>query len=181
MSRPLFAVVKLSLSSTLLATALPRYAPSLIARRQLVPVSRKSRGILEEAKICRPQRGFSREPTERGRHSTLASFGIEAAVDMDTVDKFQGQEAPIAIYSMATSTHADAPRGMDFLYSLNRFNVATSRAKCLSILVGSPRLFETECRTPRQMRLANAFCRYLELARPVGAAHWVGPLHPLSG
>jgi uncharacterized protein len=81
-----------------------------------------------------------------------------------TVDKFQGQEAPIVIYSMTTSTHADAPRGMNFLYSLNRLNVATSRAKALSILVCSPSLFEPECRTPDQMRMANAFCRYLELA-----------------
>jgi uncharacterized protein len=55
-----------------------------------------------------------------------------------TVDKFQGQEAPIAIYSTATSSYADAPRGMEFLYSLNRLNVATSRAKCASILVASP-------------------------------------------
>src|SRR5204862_6779035 len=62
-----------------------------------------------------------------------------------TVDKFQGQEAPIVIYSMTTSTHADAPRGMNFLYSLNRLNVATSRARCLSILVCSPALFEPEC------------------------------------
>jgi uncharacterized protein len=81
-----------------------------------------------------------------------------------TVDKFQGQEAAIAIYSMATSSHADAPRGMEFLYSPNRLNVATSRAKCLSILVGSPSVFEADCRTPRQMQLANAFCRYLEVA-----------------
>jgi predicted RecB family nuclease len=81
-----------------------------------------------------------------------------------TVDKFQGQEAPIVIYSMATSSHSDAPRGMEFLYSLNRLNVATSRAKCLCILVASPRLFQAECRTPRQMQLLNAFCRYLELA-----------------
>ena len=82
-----------------------------------------------------------------------------------TVDKFQGQEAPIVIYSMTTSTHADAPRGMNFLYSLNRLNVATSRAKALSILVCSPALFEPECRTPEQMQMANAFCRYLEMAR----------------
>ena len=84
-----------------------------------------------------------------------------------TVDKFQGQEAPIAIYSMATSSHADAPRGMEFLYSLNRLNVATSRAKCVSILVGSPELFEAECRTPRQIQLANAFCRFLELSAEI--------------
>lgn len=82
-----------------------------------------------------------------------------------TVDKFQGQEAAIAIYSTATSSHADAPRGMEFLYSLNRLNVATSRAKCLSILVGSPQIFEAECRNPRQIQLANAFCRYLEIAQ----------------
>ncbi|WFU34288.1 TM0106 family RecB-like putative nuclease [Bradyrhizobium brasilense] len=81
-----------------------------------------------------------------------------------TVDKFQGQEAPIVIYSMATSSHADAPRGMEFLYSANRLNVAVSRAKCICIVVASPRLFEAECRTPRQMQLANAFCRYAEMA-----------------
>ncbi len=82
-----------------------------------------------------------------------------------TVDKFQGQVAPISIYSMATSSHADAPRGIEFLYSLNRLNVATSRAKCLSISVAAPQVFEMECRTPHQMRLANAFCRYLEMAQ----------------
>ena len=81
-----------------------------------------------------------------------------------TVDKFQGQEAPVVIYSMATSTPEDAPHGMEFLYSLNRLNVATSRARCVSVLVGSPALFAPECRTPRQMRLANGFCRYRELA-----------------
>ncbi|MCB1013222.1 MAG: AAA family ATPase, partial [Microthrixaceae bacterium] len=84
-----------------------------------------------------------------------------------TVDKFQGQEAPVVIYSMATSTPDEAPRGMEFLYSLNRLNVATSRARCMCILVANPRLFEPECRTPRQMQLANAFCRYLELARTI--------------
>jgi uncharacterized protein len=84
-----------------------------------------------------------------------------------TVDKFQGQEAPIVIYSMTTSSHADAPRGMEFLYSLNRLNVATSRAKCVCVLVGSPSVFEVSCRTPRQMQLANAFCRYLEMATPI--------------
>jgi superfamily I DNA and/or RNA helicase len=84
---------------------------------------------------------------------------------IDTVDKFQGQEAPIVIYSMTTSSHLDAPRGMEFLYSANRLNVATSRAKCICVVVvASPRIFEAECRTPRQMQLANAFCRYLEMA-----------------
>jgi uncharacterized protein len=88
-------------------------------------------------------------------------------VKIGTVDKFQGQEAPVVIYSMATSSPEDAPRGMEFLYSLNRFNVATSRARCSVILVANPRLFEPECQTPRQMKLANVLCRFLEMARLV--------------
>jgi uncharacterized protein len=84
-----------------------------------------------------------------------------------TVDKFQGQEAPVVIYSMTTSSPEDAPRGMEFLYSLNRLNVATSRAMTAVILVGSPKLFEPECRTPRQMQLANALCAYREMATEV--------------
>ncbi len=81
-----------------------------------------------------------------------------------TVDKFQGQEAPISIYSMATSSADEAPRGMEFLYSLNRLNVATSRAKCLAVVVASPGLLAVRCRTPRQMHLANALARLFEMA-----------------
>jgi uncharacterized protein len=81
-----------------------------------------------------------------------------------TVDKFQGQEAPAVIYSLTTSSPEEAPRGMEFLYSLNRLNVATSRAKSAVIVVGNRRLFEPECRTPRQMQLANALCAYREMA-----------------
>jgi predicted RecB family nuclease len=81
-----------------------------------------------------------------------------------TVDKFQGQEAPIVFYSMATSSPDDAPRGMEFLYSLHRLNVATSRAQALCVVVASPRLLNPGCRSPRQMELANALCRYVELA-----------------
>jgi hypothetical protein len=82
--------------------------------------------------------------------------GLPAGARVGTVDRFQGQEAPIVIYSMTTSTPEDAPRGMEFLYSPNRFNVATSRAQCACIVVGSPRLFEPDCQSPRQMKLANA-------------------------
>ena len=84
-----------------------------------------------------------------------------------TVDRFQGQEAPVVIYSMTSSSADDAPRGMEFLYNRFRFNVATSRARALCILVGSPELFRPECRTPAQMRMANGFCRYRELAEVV--------------
>jgi uncharacterized protein len=88
-------------------------------------------------------------------------------VQVGTVDKFQGQEAAVVIYSMTASSSEDAPRGMEFLYNLNRFNVATSRAHCACIVVGSPRLFAPECRTPHQMELANALCRYAELCEHV--------------
>ena len=82
-----------------------------------------------------------------------------------TVDKFQGREAAISIYSMATSAPDDAPRGMEFLYSLNRLNVATSRAKALAAVVCSPRLLGARCHTPRQVQLANALCRFVEMER----------------
>jgi uncharacterized protein len=88
---------------------------------------------------------------------------LPKGVQIGTVDKFQGREAPIVFYSMATSTPEDAPRGMEFLYSLDRLNVAVSRARCISVIVASPRLFEVECRNPRQIELANGFCRYLEM------------------
>ena len=81
-----------------------------------------------------------------------------------TVDRFQGQEAAVVICSMATSTADDAPRGMGFLYSRNRLNVATSRARCAVIMVASPALFTPGCQTPGQMKLANAWCRFAELA-----------------
>jgi uncharacterized protein len=86
-------------------------------------------------------------------------------VPVGTVDKVQGQTAAVVIYSMTTSRPEDAPRGLEFLFSLNRLNVATSRARCAVFVVCSPLVLEPECRTPRQMHLANALCRYRELAR----------------
>ena len=85
-------------------------------------------------------------------------------IRVGTVDKFQGQQAPVVIYSLTTSRPEDAPRGMEFLYSANRLNVATSRAQGAVVMVGSPRLFAPDCNTPNQMKLANAFCLFLESA-----------------
>jgi predicted RecB family nuclease len=79
-----------------------------------------------------------------------------------TVDKFQGQEAPVSIYSMATSSPEDAPRGMGFLYSRHRLNVATSRARCIAVVVAEPAILRVRARTPEQMRLANALCQFVE-------------------
>jgi uncharacterized protein len=92
---------------------------------------------------------------------------VPEGVDVGTVDRFQGQEARVVLYSMASSSGDDVPRGLDFLLSRNRFNVAVSRAQCLAYLVCSPRLLEVDCRTIEHMRLANALCRFVELASPL--------------
>jgi uncharacterized protein len=89
---------------------------------------------------------------------------LPAGARIGTVDKFQGQQAPVTIYSMASSSPEDAPRGMEFLYSRNRLNVAVSRAQGLAIVVASPALFHVRCKTPDQMRLANALCLFQEMA-----------------
>lgn len=86
-----------------------------------------------------------------------------------TVDKFQGQEAPVVIYSMTSSSASDAPRGIDFLYDLHRLNVAVSRAQALAVVVASPALLDAEVTTPEQLRRVSALCRLRELAAPVTA------------
>lgn len=86
-------------------------------------------------------------------------------IEIGTVDKFQGQEAPIVIYSVESSSTEDAPRGMDFLYSPNRFNVAVSRAQIAFILVSNPLIFEADCKSSSEMKLANPYCRYIELSK----------------
>ena len=91
-----------------------------------------------------------------------------------TVDKFQGQEAPVVVYSMTSSSKEDAPLGMEFLYSLNRLNVATSRAKCLAIVVASPALLDPPCTSIRQMELANALACYYERAQCLQAQNSAG-------
>jgi uncharacterized protein len=75
-----------------------------------------------------------------------------------TVDKFQGQEAEIVIISMTTSSEADLPRHIEFLYSKNRLNVAVSRAKCLAVVIANSALTAIKCRTPEQMALVNTLC-----------------------
>ncbi|MHB1785738.1 MAG: TM0106 family RecB-like putative nuclease [Acidimicrobiales bacterium] len=89
---------------------------------------------------------------------------LPAGARVGTVDRFQGQEAPVVIYSLTTSSPVNPHRGMEFLYSTNRLNVAVSRARAMAILVGSPALLEPECRTPEQMRMANALCRFVAMA-----------------
>jgi predicted RecB family nuclease len=97
-------------------------------------------------------------------HVRCLRQALPEAVRVGTVDKFQGQEATIVFFAMASSSGEDVPRGLDFLFSRNRLNVAVSRARCLAYVVASPRLLETHCRTVEQMRLVNALCRFVEIA-----------------
>jgi uncharacterized protein len=101
----------------------------------------------------------------RAIEDALSRAGCSAGVRVGTVDKFQGREAPVAIYSMATSSADDAPRGLEFLYDPHRLNVATSRARAMAVVVASSDLIRVACRTPRQMYLANALCRAWEGGR----------------
>ncbi|MGR7026402.1 TM0106 family RecB-like putative nuclease [Geodermatophilus sp. URMC 62] len=85
-----------------------------------------------------------------------------------TVDRFQGQEAPVVVYSTTSTSADDAPRGVSFLYDLNRLNVAVSRAKALAVVVMSPLLLDAVVRTPEQLRQVNALCRLAEMAADAG-------------
>jgi uncharacterized protein len=94
----------------------------------------------------------------------LLAETLPRGVRVGTVDKFQGQEAPVCFFSMATSSGDDVPRNLEFLFSRHRLNVAVSRARCLAYVVASPRLLEVDCRSIEQMRMANALCLFAELA-----------------
>jgi predicted RecB family nuclease len=83
---------------------------------------------------------------------------LHGGIRVGTVDKFQGQEAPVCLVSMTASSVDETPRGLDFLFSLNRINVAVSRAKGLALVFGAPRLREAKCETVEQMRLVNTLC-----------------------
>lgn len=83
---------------------------------------------------------------------------LPAGARVGTVDKFQGQEAAAMLVSMTSSSAEDVSRGLEFLYSRNRLNVAISRARCLAVVVASPRLLEASCNTIEQVKLVNTLC-----------------------
>jgi uncharacterized protein len=105
--------------------------------------------------------------TPHNAQVSLLAEVLPAEARIGTVDKFQGQEAPVVLFSMASSSAEDVPRGLEFLFHRNRLNVAISRAQCMALVVASPTLLTVRCRTVEQLRLVSAPCRFVELAREV--------------
>jgi uncharacterized protein len=100
-------------------------------------------------------------------HPRASECGVTDDVIRDrvgTVDKAQGDQAPVVLVSYTSSSADDVPRGMEFLYSKNRFNVAVSRAQALVVVFANPRLLDVHCKTIEQVKLANMLCRYAEVA-----------------
>ena len=135
-------------------------------------VQRLVERILTEGSLFQPRTGAPRR-LMAADVLVVAPYNVQVAalrralpegVLVGTVDKFQGKEAPIVIYSMTSSSAEDAPRGLEFLYSGNRLNVAVSRAQALCFLVASPELARASCKTPQQIKLVNALCAFLEHA-----------------
>jgi uncharacterized protein len=100
------------------------------------------------------------------RQVDLLNLMLPPGVVAGTVDRFQGQEAVVVFYSMTASDAHDLSRGLEFLFGLDRLNVAISRARALAVLVASPTLLIATCRTAEEVRLVNAVCRLAELATP---------------
>jgi uncharacterized protein len=119
-----------------------------LRRSEFVDGRTRRRLTLEDLLFVAPfNMQVSRLKRRLGEHARVGS-----------VDKFQGQEAPVVIVSMCSSSLEDSPRGSDFLLSPNRLNVAISRAQCLAIVVASPRLLSPRCTTLKQMEQVNRLC-----------------------
>ena len=90
---------------------------------------------------------------------------LPAGARVGSIDKFQGQEAPVVVVSMCASHGEAGPRGLKFLLDRNRLNVAISRAKSLAVVVGDPRLALTPCGTVEELEQLNLYCRILDAGR----------------
>jgi uncharacterized protein len=87
-------------------------------------------------------------------------IGVDIAIG--TIDKFQGQEAPVVIISMSVSDTEESSRGLDFLFDINRLNVAVSRAQALAVIVVNPGLEKCKVNSMEQMEKASFFCRLVQ-------------------
>ncbi len=135
-----------------------------IAPEEIVAIQEAARDLLLGAWT---EKDGSSRPMREADIIVVAPYNLQVSALRDalpegirvgTVDKFQGQEAPVCLVSMTASSAEETPRGMDFLFSLNRINVAVSRAKGLALVFGSQRLREAKCDTIEHMRLVNTLC-----------------------
>lgn len=94
----------------------------------------------------------------------LASVPGGDDAKVGSVDKFQGQEAPIVFLSMCASDASESPRGLDFLFDKHRINVAISRAQSLAIVIAEPRLVQANAGNVKQMNQINLFSRLISEA-----------------
>ncbi|MBY0358218.1 MAG: TM0106 family RecB-like putative nuclease [Candidatus Obscuribacterales bacterium] len=128
--------------------------------------------IVQELLKCSFADGETIKPVDLNHILIVAPYNMQVrrlktcipGAKVGSVDKFQGQEAPIVIVSMCSSTGDASPRGLEFIFSKNRLNVAISRAKSLAIVVGSPALARTHCNRIEQIELVNLFCRIVNHA-----------------
>ncbi|MFZ9814200.1 MAG: AAA domain-containing protein, partial [Candidatus Kapaibacteriota bacterium] len=81
-----------------------------------------------------------------------------------TVDKYQGREAPICLYTTCSTSVEETPRGPEFTYSRNRFNVAVGRAQALFIMVGNEQILKPRCKRPEHIKLVNPYCHFGRVA-----------------
>jgi predicted RecB family nuclease len=142
------------------------------SREEVAAIAGQIDGLLRET--ITEQGGYER-PIAAGDIMVVAPYNAQVrllraalpgGVKVGTVDRFQGQEAAIVFFSMATSSGEDAPRDAGFLFSRNRLNVALSRAQSLAVVVCSPALLDTCATSVEDMRLLNTLCRFAEVAAP---------------
>jgi uncharacterized protein len=143
--------------STEQAEAVARLIDSLVGGTWVDRSGQQSWLSLEDILVITPYNAQVAELTE----------ALPEGARIGNVDRFLGQEATVAIYSLAASSADDVPRGLDFLLSINRLNVAVSRARALAVVVGSPALLRAPCHTIHQLRLANALCQFVDDADTV--------------
>lgn len=135
--------------------------------------------VLKMAHDCLGRRFVTKQGTERdigwddmlfvapyNHQVNKLQHALGSAARVGSVDKFQGQEAPIVFFSLCTSDASESPRGIDFLFDKHRINVAISRAQALAVVVGNPALFCTEASNIDQIRKVNVLARLLAFTMP---------------
>ncbi|MFZ4515408.1 MAG: TM0106 family RecB-like putative nuclease [Acidimicrobiia bacterium] len=133
--------------------------------------------LIERLSSCVLSDGTSVRPLTPADVLVITPFNAQAhrirqivgdGVKVLTVDKAQGREAPVVIYSMASSGPEASPRGSEFLLSRNRLNVAVSRGQALSVIVAAPRVFTAVVRQTDQIRRMGSHLRFIEMASGIG-------------